>query len=128
LSPAKKIGENFSKSDILTNYVKEALGKEVVANGIGSYLYYEEPGDGIPAHVDSDIFSINCIIGLSHKTKEGVDRQSALVVYSNKGVPTRIILEPGELVLLLAGGSVHAREPVVDGEKVSIITIGFGNK
>lgn len=128
LSPAGEIGEAFSLSDTLTNYVEEALGKKVIPNGIGSYLYYEEPGDGIPAHVDSDVFSINCIIGLTHKTIKEVDKQSALVVYSNEGVPTRIVLKPGEIVLLLAGGSVHAREPVVKGEKVSIITIGFRYK
>lgn len=128
LAPAGPIGESFSLSDTLTNYVADALGKEVIPNGIGSYLFYELPGDGIPAHVDSDVFSINCIIGLTHETEENVDKQSALVVYSNDGEPTSIILEPGELVLLLAGGSVHAREPVVEGEKVSILTIGFRNK
>ncbi|PGT83467.1 MULTISPECIES: 2OG-Fe(II) oxygenase [Bacillaceae] len=125
LSPAGKVAEELALSNELVQYVNDALGYKVIPNEISSYLYYEEPGDGIPAHVDSDVFSINCIIGLSHEMGDHVENPSSLVVYSNDGKPKRILLKPGELVLLLAGGSVHEREPVVEGEKVSILTVGL---
>jgi hypothetical protein len=101
----------------------EAHSQPIRATGVASYLFYDAPGDGMKAHVDTGIFSINANIMLEHTAE--VARQSYLYIYPSSGEPEKIVLEPGEMVLSYAGSVVHGRAPLGPGESVRNLTIGF---
>jgi hypothetical protein len=91
--------------------------------GIASYLWYDEPGCGLDPHIDTETFTLNGIIMLRHTYM--TEPPSALQLYPPDQPPERVLLAPGEMLLLYAGGTVHAREDVKAGESVSLLTVGF---
>jgi len=116
------IVDSFSASRPLLDFVASHAGS-VTATSIASYLYYEQPGNGLDPHVDTDIFSVNLILMLRHERPNG--KGSHLVIYPPEDDPKRFLLDPGECLLLFADSTVHAREPLSDGEMVNLLTIGF---
>lgn len=116
------IVDTFSASSPLLDFVTNYAGP-VNATSIASYLYYEQPGQGLDPHVDTDIFSVNLILMLRHDRSLG--EGSHLVIYPPEGGPKRFLLKPGEGLLLFADSTVHAREPLSEGEVVNLLTIGF---
>jgi hypothetical protein len=95
----------------------------VAAGRKANYLYYEVVGSRSEAHVDSGIFAINANIMLEHTG--GAARGSFLYVIAPDGELTRIVFEPGEIVIIFAGSVVHGRAPLLAGEYVNNVTIGF---
>lgn len=116
------LANRISMSSELTAFVRQHAG-DVQPTGIASFLYYDELGQGIEPHIDTDIFSLNVILMLNHVVGEG--RPSNLVVFPPDGEPERIDLAPGEMVIMFAGSITHGREHMKPGESVWILTFGF---
>jgi hypothetical protein len=116
------IANQLATSKELSEFVRLHAG-DVKPNGVASFLFYDEEGQGIEPHIDTDVFALNVLIMLSHRRGSG--RSSALVVFPPRGEPERLELQPGELLILFAGSIAHGREPIQAGEAVSILTLGF---
>lgn len=103
----------------------ERHGGPVDATGIVSYMFYEGEGAGIPAHVDTDVFSLNVNINLFHTRTSG-PRQSRLFVFHSDGNRREeFFFEPGQLMVTFGDSIVHGRTPLVHGEAITNLTIGF---
>ena len=116
------IANELALSKDLKELVRTHAG-DVLPTGIASYLYYDREGQGIPPHIDTDIFSLNVLLMLKH-VGHG-EKRSCLVVFPTHDYSERIDLEPGEVVILFAGSITHAREYMTAGEEVGILTFGF---
>jgi hypothetical protein len=91
-----------------------------------SYFYYHRPGDFLLPHADPIVSSgVICLTTLVHTPRSDGGRPSALVVYGPDGAGERFELAPGESVMMLGGGTVHAREPIGPGETVINLSVGF---
>lgn len=112
----------LAASDQLSAFVTQFAG-DVQSTGVASFIYYDEPGQGIQPHVDTEVFSLNVLIMLGHKRVLG--KNSALVIFPPRGEEERIDLMDGEMVIFFAGSVPHGREPIQVGESVSILTLGF---
>lgn len=112
----------LARSKEMTALVERHLAP-VTASRKANYLYYEVPGSRSEAHVDSGVFAINANIMLEHAATG--PRGSFLYVIGGDGALTRIVFEPGEIVLIFADSVVHGRAPLVPGERVNNVTIGF---
>lgn len=102
---------------------RQALGFERRPPYTAGYLYYERPGAGIVPHVDDPDFAVNVIMVVARSTSAGA--RSATVLHPAGEPPVRVVLEPGEAVLLEADGLVHAREGMRAGERVTVLSMGF---
>lgn len=116
--------DRVAVSDELKKMVDGIVPKSV-PTGIASYLFYRDPGQGIIPHVDTDIFSLNILLMVEHKTVKGDDNPSALTLHYPDGTSEPVNLEEGEIAVFLAGTQAHSRTPIKAGEKVSILTFGF---
>jgi hypothetical protein len=97
----------------------------VDATGVISYMFYDEEGAGIAAHVDTDIFSLNVNINLFHTCTNG-QRQSKLFIFHSDGQQREeYLLEPGQMMITFGDSIVHGRTPLVEGEFITNLTIGF---
>jgi hypothetical protein len=105
-----------------TAFVRQHAG-DVKPTGVASFLYYDEAGQGIDPHIDTDIFSLNVLLMLEHKHTAG--RRSTLVLFPPHSEPEHFDLAPGEIIIMFAGSITHGRVPIGEGETVSILTFGF---
>lgn len=127
LSPGGPVAVAFSSAPEVLDFVSKAVGHRVFPTEIGSYLFYNHTGDYLYPHVDTEVFAVNLIVMLKHDLPEGVplpDGSCLLVWEAGKG-ERRVPLAVGEVAVLLASGTVHGREAIRDGEKVTIVTVGF---
>ncbi len=92
--------------------------------GIASYIHYEQEGDGLYPHVDTDIFAINVLVMLKH-VYPSHGPVSETCVYPNGNRVEKYDLKPGETIMMFGGSVVHARLPLQKGEMVRIVTFGF---
>jgi hypothetical protein len=127
LSPGGSAAEALSRNPDAISLISDSLGEKVFPTEISTYLYYTSGGDYLYPHVDTDIFSVNLITMLERRVPEGKREEdaSALVVYDADANPRRVPLRVGESAVLMASGTVHARETLAPGEKVTILTVGF---
>ena len=116
------LANELAISPMLTSFVCFHAG-EVEATGVASFLYYDEVGQGIDPHIDTDIFSLNVLVMLEHV--QSSTSPSALVIFPPHREPQRLELAPGEMVIMFAGSIAHRRERMKVGESVSILTFGF---
>jgi hypothetical protein len=123
ISPGASIANRLATSFELYELVSKYAGT-VKPTGVASILYYEDEGQGIPPHIDTDIFSLNVILMLEHRC-DAIPDPSALVVFPPNDSPKRIHLASGEMVIMYAGSIIHGREPLHKNEQVTIITFGF---
>ena len=100
----------------------EAHTERFVPTMKADYLYYDWPGFGLDPHVDNEEFALNAILMLEHIYE---DEPSALVLYPPGSPPERILLAPGEFIVLYADSIAHARERMKQNERVSIVAFGF---
>jgi hypothetical protein len=117
---ANKLATSFE----LVEFVKANVGF-VEPTGVASFIFYDEVGQGIDPHIDTDIFSLNVLLMLSHKVPEKIAARSTLVVFPPDAEPESFDLEPGEVVIMFAGSIAHGRQRVTKDESVSILTFGF---
>lgn len=118
------VADRIATSPELAALVASVVPK-AEATGIASYLFYRDAGQGIIPHIDTDIFSLNVLMMLEHEIPDGVEEPSALYMHYPDGTEERLQLSPGEVVIFLAGTQAHSRTPIVEGERVTILTFGF---
>lgn len=118
------VADRLSTSAELATLVAGVVPK-AVATGVASFLFYRDPGQGIIPHIDTDIFSLNVLMMLSHDIPRGLARPSALYMHYADGTEQRLQLTPGEVVIFLAGTQAHSRTPIRADERVTILTFGF---
>jgi hypothetical protein len=118
------IANQLSISKELLEFVQLHAG-DVKSTGVASFLFYDEEGQGIDPHIDTDIFSLNVLLMLSHEESQNHNHNSALFVFPPGEQPERINLIPGEIVIMFAGSIAHGRQRMKKGESVSILTFGF---
>lgn len=111
----------FAQSRKLAKLVAEHF-PGVTPTGIASYIYYDNPGDGLDPHVDTEIYAVNVILMIDHEFKA---KPSNLLIYKDTVVPREIFLRPGEMAIINAGSVVHARQDMGENEHVHILTVGF---
>jgi hypothetical protein len=116
------VADRLARSGALVDFVSNHTTR-MAPTGVASYLWYDEPGCGLDPHIDTETFTLNGIIMLRHTYV--TEPASGLQLYPPDQPAERIHLEPGELLLLYAGGTVHAREDVKPGESISLLTVGF---
>ncbi len=105
----------------MTNLIERYCGP-IEPTAKANYIYYDQVGMGIEPHLDTEDFSLNVIMMLSHSPTKN---PSALVLFPPDLVPRRIDLVPGEMVAIYADSVIHAREYMTEGEHVSIVAFGF---
>ncbi len=119
-APGKKFANTLATSTELHSLMQGCVANSM-PTGIASYVFYDQPGDGIPLHLDTEKFSINILIMLEHTF---VESKSKLVVYPD-GEPVLTDLQMGETVIFDGAGLIHGREKLGIGEKIMILTIGY---
>ena len=102
---------------------RDAFGYEPQKPFHAAYLYYDTPGAGIVPHVDDPAFAVNLLFMVSRRCTG--EQRSATVLHPAGSDVVRVVLEPGEALLLEADGLVHAREPMQAGEDVTLLSMGF---
>jgi hypothetical protein len=127
LSPGGEHAVRLSSAPEVLDFMSKEVGHPMFPTEIGTYLYYTKPGDHLYPHVDTEVFAANLIIMLEHEVPAGMSHEegSALIVYEPDKGERRIPLRVGESAVLLASGTVHGREALKEGERVTIATIGF---
>lgn len=119
--------EGGPHADALTQADVRDFVEGVVGRPLGpacaTYNYYERPGEQAYAHVDQPQYGINALCMLSHEHED--QRGSSLWLYPEGEAPVELPLEPGEVVVFHARSTVHQRTPVLPGERVRVVTVGY---
>ncbi len=108
----------------LIDVVEKAFKKEMEPGYIARYLYYTKPGDHIWPHPDDPKYAITVLIGILHESPYDSATSSAFVAYQPDGTKKRYQIAPGS-ALALEPGLIHAREPIREGERVALLSIGL---
>lgn len=87
-----------------------------------NYLYYENAGDGIDPHFDSESFSINTLLMLRH---HGIRRSALMLFPRGPHDPQKVMLQAGELIIFEAGAIAHGRSPAGPGEQLLLLGMGY---
>ncbi|GIH98192.1 hypothetical protein [Planobispora takensis] len=83
---------------------------------------YNRPTDHLPWHIDKpNKVALNCLIMLERSET----RSSALQLYTASGEVQEVDLDVGEVLLFKGDATPHRRTPLVDGEFVRLMSIGF---
>ena len=118
--------ELLSKDCRFQDLISNTVGFKVQPTNTINYHFYNREGDYLPPHVDPEESSfVNCVIGIERIPPDDGSDGSALLVYNVNGSTERFIINPSEVVIILASGTVHAREALKHGEKLITLTIGF---
>jgi hypothetical protein len=117
------LGDELANGEALRALVEQCAGP-VEATGVASYLFYEEEGAGITAHVDTDIFSINVNLMLRHEDT-GTCSSRLFLFHTDGKTREEIVLEPGDMIISFGDSVLHGRSPLAQGERITNLTIGF---
>lgn len=101
-----------------------ALGRRFAPGYMARYLYYAKSGDHIWPHPDDPKFAVTVLTCISHTLPRTAQKRSAFLAYNRDGSVNRYELSPGE-TLAVEPGCIHAREPVIEGEQVALLSIGL---
>ena len=82
-------------------------------------------GDYFWPHTDSVLVHANVFICLEHHMPAGASRPSAFVAFRANGRTERFELSPGDAIAAHTQGCVHAREPLQEGERVTLLAIAL---
>jgi len=118
------IANRLATSPKLLDLVTAHAGP-VEATGVASFLFYDEAGQGIDPHIDTEVFALNVLTMLRHEVPEGQATTSTLFMFPPNAEPEPVNLQPGEMVIFFAGSVAHGRTRIKAGESVSILTFGF---
>ncbi len=102
--------------------LERACGQEL-GDPVTHYNYYERESHRAYPHIDVPESHLNTVLMLQHDAIG--PKQSQFVVYPYQEDPISFDLEPGELVLFWGGATVHERTPLVSGESIQVLSIGY---
>ena len=117
----------------LVDRISALCGTQAVPSGRGSYSYYEEPGDFLDLHRDKLVCDVAVITCLQLKDLAGRNASGSLVIYPalaeeslssvrRRGLAagTRILLTPGDTIVLLGGIVPHEVTPMMPGQERTV--------
>ena len=105
--------------------VGAALGKEVVPGYEARYVFYGKAGDHFWPHPDDPEYPVNVLVCLDRKRPRGSTTASAFLAYRPDFSVERYDLAPGCALAIESRGLVHAREPLREGERVTLLSIAL---
>lgn len=113
----------------VTGYVARETGlalAEVPGSlGYSSYIFYDEPGSFLQWHVDNrDLVDVSLLLCLDRVDGRSPREASATVCVLPDGF-RRHHIRRGECLIFDGAFMLHGRTPVADGERVSLLRIGF---
>jgi len=117
-------GRRLAVDPRLARAVGRALGERLAPQFIARYVFYSKTGDYFWPHTDSPLVHVNVFVCLEHQVPEGCT-PSAFVAYHPDGSAQRFELMPGDAIAAHTQGVVHAREPLADGERVTLLAIAL---
>ena len=117
-------GRELAVDPALIALVEKAIGKELVPGYMARFLFYTKPGDHIWPHPDDPQWAVTVLICIRHDLPPGGGTGSAFLGYHRDGSVKRYEIPPGS-ALAVEPGLIHAREPVQDGERVALLSIGL---
>ena len=118
-------GRRLAVDPRLAQIVGAALGERLQPAFIARYVFYSRPGEYFWPHTDSPLVHVNVFVCLEHHVPEGTSRPSAFVGYRPDGSAERFEMRPGQAIAAHTQGLVHAREPLQDGERVTLLAIAL---
>lgn len=118
-------GRRLAIDPRLAAIVGRALGERLEPAYIARYVFYSRPGEYFWPHTDSPLVHVNVFVCLEHHVPDGVTRPSAFIGYRADGTAERFEMRPGQAMAAHTQGLVHAREPLQDGESVTLLAIAL---
>lgn len=119
-----RISQAVCLSPTLLTWARSATGVPLEPDVRSTYLYYENAGDSSPIHVDrADGYEVHLLIMLEHKVAPGAEPSTTFVVTPD-GV-SHIRIPDGEALFFQASTTLHGRTPLGEGERVSLLSLGF---
>lgn len=105
--------------------VSAALGEPLEPAFIARYVFYSRAGEYFWPHTDSPLVHVNVFVCLEHRVPPGRTSRSAFVGYHADGSAERFEMRPGQAMAAHTQGLVHAREPLQEGESVTLLAIAL---
>lgn len=118
-------GRRLAVDPRLVQIVGAALDEQLQPAFIARYVFYSRPGEYFWPHTDSPLVHVNVFVCLEHHVPEGAARPSAFVGFHPDGSAERFEMRPGQAIAAHTQGLVHAREPLQDGERVTLLAIAL---
>jgi hypothetical protein len=113
----------------VADYLESIVGVPLMAGRSSHYFFYDRPGDYLMPHADPiNSSGVIYLVNLEHSWTDapsGSGPGSALIVYRPDGSIGRFAMGPGDGLVILGGGTVHARETVRPGERVVNVSLGY---
>jgi hypothetical protein len=123
--PVGPVGRSFTRSTPMQQLL-EPLAPGLRPSGNANYLYYDRPAAGINPHKDSVDFPLQVLM-MVDQTGWTATSRSALLLFPDgpDTPPLRVVLDPGEFVFFRASEIFHARSPLCETERVTLIGAGY---
>lgn len=118
-------GRRLAVDPRLVDTVRRAMMTSVEPAYIAQYVFYSRTGDYFWPHTDSLRVFVNVFICLEHVVPEGQATCSAFLGYHEDGSIERFELQAGDAIAAHTQGLVHARDPVQEGERVTLLAIAM---
>lgn len=118
-------GRRLAIDPRLADAVSRAMHTAVEPAFIAQYVFYTRDGDYFWPHTDSLRVYVNVFICLEHQVPDGQERCSAFVGYHEDGTVERFELRAGDVIAAHTQGLVHAREPLMKGERVTLLAVAM---
>jgi len=118
-------GRRLAVDPRLVSAVATALNEPVEPALIARYVFYSRTGDYFWPHTDSLLVHVNVFLCLEHHLPAGSGPPSAFLGYRADGSVERFALNAGDAIAAHTQGLVHAREPLREGERVTLLAIAL---
>ncbi|MEV0423020.1 hypothetical protein [Streptosporangium canum] len=106
-------------------WASEHTGLPLDSEVKATYICYDEPGAALELHLDTRGYSdINLLMCLERTDVRAPVQASATVFVTATGI-RRHYYGPGECVIFDGAFLIHGRPPVLEGERVLLLNIGF---
>lgn len=109
----------------LAGYVGIETGLKIAGWVSSTYVVYDTPGAALHLHLDLPSFGdVNMLLCLDRTDVRPHDEASSTVFVTGDGID-RYHFGPGECLIFDARLTAHGRTPVVEGERVVLLSVGL---
>lgn len=106
-------------------WVSDHIGLPLDSEVKATYICYDEPGAALELHLDSRGYSdINLLMCLERTDTRVSVQASATIFVTATGIQRRYY-GPGECLVFDGAFLIHGRSPILEGERVLLLNIGF---